>query len=167
MLPRVLKNFNAFVEGIGYAGRVAEIEPPSFKVKGEEIRNGGMDGAKSVDMGIELLTAKLTFDEYLPEIMKAVGTGDTEGSRVQFRGAIQRNAEDAIPVVIEMHGSFDEEELGTWKSGDKPQLSITVNLGYYKLTIDGDLIREIDVDNCVRNTGGIDRMASIRAAIGI
>lgn len=167
MLPRVLKNFNVFVEGVGYAGRVAEIELPAFKVKGEEIRNGGMEAPKSIDMGIELLTAKLTFDEYLPELMTRVGLGDTEGTRVQFRGAIQRNNEDAIPVVVDMHGSFDEEEMGSWKSGDKAQNQITMNLGYYKLMIDGNRIREIDVDNLIRYVGDTDVMESIRAAIGV
>ncbi|MBH0619655.1 phage major tail tube protein, partial [Salmonella enterica] len=38
MLPRVLKNFNVFVEGIGYAGRAKECEPPEVEVSTDDYR---------------------------------------------------------------------------------------------------------------------------------
>ncbi len=43
MLPKILKNFNAFVDGRGYAGRIDEISLPKLSIKTEEHRAGGMD----------------------------------------------------------------------------------------------------------------------------
>ena len=42
MLPKILKNFSAFVDGRGYAGRVDEITLPKLTIKMEEYRAGGM-----------------------------------------------------------------------------------------------------------------------------
>ena len=38
MLPRILKNFNLFVDGRGYAGRVDEITLPKLTIKTEEFQ---------------------------------------------------------------------------------------------------------------------------------
>lgn len=167
MLPRVLKNFNAFVEGIGYAGRIKECEPPEVEVSTDDYRGGGMDGKKKIDMGTEAMSCKMTFGEYIPEVLKRTALSDTEGTRVILKGAIRRNAEDAVSVVIEVHGSFDKATLNSWKSGEAADYEAEMNVGYYKLTIGGDRIWEIDVDNCVRVVGDNDVLASIRAAIGI
>ena len=40
--PRVLKGFNLFVDGRGYAGKVEELELPKLTIKTEEFRSGGM-----------------------------------------------------------------------------------------------------------------------------
>ncbi|WP_311276175.1 phage major tail tube protein [Methylobacterium sp. WCS2018Hpa-22] len=167
MLPRHLRAFNAFVNGQGWAGRVEEVELPAVKVKREEFRGGGMNAPKQLDMGTEALEAKLTFAEYLPEIVRCVALGDTMATRVQLRGAIQRNGEAALPVVVDLIGSFDESEMGTWKEGDNGKHEITMSAGYYKLSIDGQRLIEIDVDNCIRIVGDNDVLESIRSAIGL
>ena len=43
----------------------------------------------------------------------------------------------------------------------------TTSLSYYKLTIDGEVIHEIDVLNMVKNIGGKDLQADFRAALGV
>ena len=42
MLPKILKNFNVFVDGLGYAGRVEEITLPKLTIKTEEYQGAGM-----------------------------------------------------------------------------------------------------------------------------
>ena len=167
MLPRVLKNFNVFVEGIGYAGRIKECELPEVSVKTDDYRAGGMDGEKKIDMGTEAMSSKLTFAEYIAEVLLRTALSDTEATRVTLRGAIRRNAEDAVSVVVEMHGSFDKATMGSWKSGEIADYEVEMNVSYYKLQIDGKRMFEIDVDNCIRIVGDNDVMDSIRAAIGI
>ena len=167
MLPRVLKNFQAFVEGIGYAGKVPELECPEIKVKTEKYRAGGMDGEKEIDMGIDSMKAKMQFAEMIPAVMKRVALSDTEGTQVIFKGSIRVNAEDSVPVKVELHGSFDSITLGKWKSGEKADTDIEMNVGYYKLEIGGVRIYEIDVDNMVRIIGDTDVMSTIRRDIGL
>jgi P2 family phage contractile tail tube protein len=164
MIPRVLRNFSAFVNGLDYAGRVTELELPDLKIKTEEHRGGGMDGPAEIDMGMEALTSKLTFAEYLPDVLKAFGKLGT-GQRVLFRGGLQRDQEAVVPVVVEMHGGFKSSTMGTWKAGEVATHEVEATLRYYKLEIGDETIYEIDIDNMVRFIDGVDVLAGIRAAI--
>ena len=63
MLPRTLKNFQLSVDGVGYAGRVTELTPPTLSTKSEEYRAGGMDAPYYIDMGSEAMEAEFTVSE--------------------------------------------------------------------------------------------------------
>jgi len=167
MLPRVLRNFNLFVNGIGYAGRVTEAELPELSVKTEEHRGGGMDGVAEIDLGMEALGAKLTFAEYVPDILKSFGKLDGNAVRIQLRGALQRDGEPAIACIVDLHGGFKKNGMGSWKAGDLATNEVEMSVRYYKLSIGGEDLIEVDVDNMRRVIGGVDELASIRAAIGL
>ena len=49
-MTKILKNFNLFVDGRGYAGRTEEVTPPKLTIKTEELRAGGMDAPISIDL---------------------------------------------------------------------------------------------------------------------
>lgn len=167
MIPRVLRNFNVFVNGVGYAGRVTEATLPEFSIKTDEHRAGGMDAPAEIDMGMDAMTAKLTFAEYVPEILTSFGQMDGNAVRIQLRGALQRDGEAAVPMVVELHGGQKKNGLGNWKAGDPASNEIDLSVRYAKVTIAGSDMIEIDVDNMKRVVGGVDVLASIRAAIGI
>ena len=78
-----------------------------------------------------------------------------------------RLAADAEAVVVNLRGSFKELDAGTWKAGDKATLKCMIAARYYKLTVNGDELIEIDAENMVRIINGTDQLASIRTAIGI
>lgn len=164
MIPSVLRNFSAFVNGIDYIGRVTEIELPELAVKTAEHRGGGMDAEVELDMGMEKLETTIKLAEYSPDLLKAtlkLGTGQ----RLMFRGALQRDQEAAVSCVVEMVGGFKSSKMGSWKAGDVPELELAAALRYYKLEIGDETIYEIDVDNMVRIIDGVDVLASQRAAI--
>lgn len=165
--PRILKNMNLFVDGRGYAGRVDEIELPKLSLKTEEHRAGGMDLPIEVELGMEKLESNLTISDYDPEVFKLFGLLDRQDTPVTVRGAIQRQGETAQAVVIALRGGWKEIDSGTWKPGDKSTLKVAVAVNYFKLTIAGQEIVEIDAINLVRKVGGVDQMADIRNAIGM
>lgn len=167
MIPRVLRNFNAFVNGVGYAGRISEAELPELSVKTDEYRGGGQDIGAEIDLGMEPMSATLKFGEYIADVLKTFGKMDGLATRITLKGAIQRDGETAVPVVAELHGGVKKSSLGSWKPGEGAEHEMEMSVRYYKLTIANDLIYEIDVDNMVRNIGGTDELASIRAAIGL
>ncbi len=166
MIPKILKNFNAFVDGRGYAGRVDEVTLPKLTVKTEEHRAGGMDVPVEIDMGMEKLEAEITFAEYDAELFRLFGLVDGNSVSVTLRGAIQAGG-DAEPVVVSLRGSFRELDSGNWKAGDKATLKCMMAVRYYRLNISGSDVIEIDAENMIRIIGGEDQMASIRQAIGI
>ena len=89
MLPKILKNFNVFVDGRGYAGKIDEITLPKLTIKTEEYR------------------------------------------------------------------------------AEKATLKCTVAAHYYKLTIGGNELIEIDAENMIRKINGVDQMALLQAVLGI
>ena len=165
--PRILKNMNLFVDGRGYAGRVDEIELPKLTLKTEEHRAGGMDLPIEVDLGMEKLESNLTLSDFDPEVFRLFGLLDKQDTPVTVRGAIQRQGESAQAVVVALRGGWREIDSGTWKPGDKSTLKVAVAVSYFKLTIAGQEIVEIDAINLVRKVGGTDQMADIRNAIGM
>ena len=88
MIPKILKNFNVYVDGRGYAGRLDEITLPKLAIKTEEYQGAGMSAPIDIDMGMEKLEMDLTFSEYDKELFKLFGL--TNGSEVALtiRGAM-------------------------------------------------------------------------------
>jgi P2 family phage contractile tail tube protein len=70
MIPKILKNFNLFIDGRGYVGKVEEVNPPKLNIKTEEFRAGGMDSPVMVDMGVEKLEGSFTLLEYDKDVLK-------------------------------------------------------------------------------------------------
>jgi P2 family phage contractile tail tube protein len=163
MIPRVLRNYNTFVNGFGYAGLIDEAELPEIAIKTEEHRGGGTDVPIELDMGMEVMQAKLTMAEYNPTLMGLIGTV----ARIQLRGALVRDNEAAVPMLVEMHGLFKKSTMGSWKAGDKATNELEVSLRYIKIQIAESVVTEIDSQNTVRIIGGVDQLASQRAAMGM
>jgi phage tail tube protein FII len=127
----VLKNFNLFVDGRGYAGQVQDYTPPDLTAMTEDFRAGGMDGPIAIPLGIEALTASVK------------------------------------PVVHLMRGRITSLSRGTWTPGAIAPLTVTMRPDFYSETIDGVVISVIDLENMIRIIGGVDQLASQRAALGI
>jgi len=168
MLPKILKNFNVFVDGRGYAGRIDEISLPKLAIKTEEYRAGGMDIPVSIDMGMEKLESELTFAEYDSELFRLFGLINNNAVSLTLRGGLQGNGNsEAESVVVNLRGLFKELDFGSWKPAEKATLKCIIAANYYKLTIDGKELIEIDAENMIRKIDGVDQMASMRTALGI
>ena len=163
----VLKNINLFVDGRGYAGQIDEYNPPDLSLQTEDYRGGGMDGFTTLDMGQEVMESSFALISYDADVLALWGVA--EGQVVPFtaRGALESYDGTVKPVVHTMRGKIVTLARGTWAAGQKPQLTVTMRLDYYKEEINGVVISEIDVINMIRITGGTDRLAAQRAALGI
>ena len=166
MLAKKLKNFTAFVDGRGYAGKIKELEPPKLTLKMEEYRAGGMDAATEIDMGMEKLESTLTFSEYDKEIFKQFGLTDGNAVALTLRGAMEDDT-TTEEIVIQLRGRYKSLETGSWKAGDDATLKATVSCRYYKLSIGGSELVEIDVENMVRKIDGKDQLEAQRKALGV
>lgn len=166
MLPKRLINMTAFVDGRGYAGRIDEIGPPKLALKMEEYRAGGMDAPVELEMGMEKMEANVTFAEYDPELFGLFGLVDGNAVSLTVRGARQ-NDTGTDAIIMTMKGMYKELDPGTWKSGDKGTLKTVIACRYYKLTIDGQDLIEIDIENMIRKINGTDQLAEQRKALGL
>ena len=167
MITDILRNINLFVDGRGYAGRVAEVNLPKLTVKTEEHRDGGMDAPVEIDMGLEKLECDFSISAIDADVLRSWGLNVGALVPVTFRGAVQSEDGSVKAVVAEVRGQVKEIDWGTWKPGEKTPLKAMIAPRYYKLTHDGQTIHEIDVDNMIRVVDGADQLAAQRAALGI
>ena len=143
----IRKNFNLFVDGRGYAGNTDEANMPELSLQTEEYRAGGMDAPIDITMGMEKLVADFTLNAHDRDVLSLFGV--KEGSQTSF-------------TVREAMESFD----GT-VTGEAPKDKYDLSLTYYKQTIGGQVIHEVDVINMVRIINGTDVLADIRSALGM
>lgn len=166
--PRVLKNLNLFVDGQGYAGRIDEITLPKLTIQTEEHRGGGMDLPVELDMGMAALTGQATVSDIDPALFASFGLLSSEGQPITVRGGTQAQGNPAVtPVTVNMRGSWKEIDFGGWKPGAKAPLTLAYTLTYYKLTIDGTELIEIDAINMIRKINGTDQLEAMRTALGM
>ncbi|RZJ02828.1 MAG: phage major tail tube protein [Rubrivivax sp.] len=167
-LPRKLKNFVLFNAGESYLGEVPEVTLPKLTRKTEDYRAGGMNGPIKLDMGMEGLEFQWKAAGYIRTLLQQWGALKHDGVQLRFAGALQADDEEtAKPLEIVMRGRHTEIDFGTTKSVDPTEISITSALTYYKLTLDGVVLIEIDLVNMVEVINGEDLLASVRAALGI
>ena len=166
MIPKILKNFNLFIDGRGYVGKVEEVNPPKLNIKTEEFRAGGMDSPVMVDMGVEKLEGSFTLLEYDKDVLKQFGLVSGNAVQVTIRGALQDDT-TVSPIIIKLRGMYTEMDMGKISAGEKGTLQCTIACRYYSLEIDGQQLIEIDIDNMTRKIGGQDKMIDVRKALGI
>jgi len=169
-IPSLIKAYNVFVDGRHYAGK-AECEPPGLEITTEDYAAGGMSGVAKVDMGrVEAIDLKFTLYEYNADVLSQWGLIDGRAAVVTLRAAqIDDRAETPMPVVIEAEGQIHQMSPGSWESGkkDASKLEFTMNCRSYKLTVNGTVAVEIDVERMIRIVNGTDQMAVLRGLIGL
>ena len=168
-LPQLLKNFNLFLEGEGYAGRATEITLPKLARKMEEFDAGGMLGPIDIDMGQEKLEAEITLAEFSRKVLETYGIASADGVQMRFKGAAVNDgttsATDAIEIV--MRGRYKEIDMGTVKRGENAPMKLSASLTYYKYVLNGEDIIEIDMVNMIFVVNGVDRMEEMSEALGL
>lgn len=163
-LPRILKNFNLYVDGLGYAGRIDRATPPAMALVMEDHRAGGMDGTKRLEMGMEAMTFAATVSDYGPELRNQFGL---DGLQMQLRGTVQAQGVKSEAVLITMRGQIVKIEDSEWGGNTKTAVNITFELDYFKYRQKDVEHIEIDIINMVRRFGDVDQLESQRADIGL
>lgn len=169
-LPRNLKNMNLFVDGRSYIGEVEAITLPKLSRKTEAWRAGGMAGAAHLDMGLDddALKAEWSVGGYMKEVIAQMGVIAVDGVQLRFAGAFQRDDTGEIAAIeVVMRGRHKEVDRGEYKVGDKSGTKISTNCVYYKESMDGTVLTEIDVLNMIHIVNGVDILKEQRKALGI
>jgi P2 family phage contractile tail tube protein len=166
-IPRVLKNFSLFVDGRGLAGTVSTLTLPTLTTKMEEFRGGGMDAPVEIDMGMEKLESSFELFDYDENVLSLYGLADGAATQITARGALRRDGEAAVAMVVNMTGVIKEMDPGDWEAGEQTSMTCNMALRYLKITIGGRVVVEIDKVNMIRRINGADQLESIRTAIGV
>lgn len=167
-LPKKLKAMNLFNDGISFMGEVGEVVLPKLTRKMEEWRGGGMSGPIKADLGMEALSMETTCGGIMRQVLEQFGTLKHDGVMLRYAGSYRAensDTPDAVEVVV--RGRHSEIDPGTSKGGDDTAFKFTTEISYYKLTINGEDVIEIDFMNMVEKVKGVDLLVKDRAAIGL
>lgn len=163
-IPKVIKNYNLMLDGVGLAGKVEEVTLPALVMHTDDFRGSGMDLPVEIRMGMEKLDLKFSMAEHSPVLFRQFGLIDGKAVGATFRAA---KADDGSvePYIVVARGAYKDITPSALKVGDRSPLAATLNLRYLRVTMNGVELVEIDVDNFVRRINGIDQLAEERAAI--
>lgn len=167
-LPKVLKNFNVFNDGHNYVGLCQKIKLPNLKRIMESYRGGGMNGPVDIDMGVDALECEHEYAGIERQLFEQWGIPRADGVLLRFEGAFQDEASGQVLAgQVVLRGRHEEVELGEAEGGKPNPMRVKSKLTYYKLSIDGQPVVEIDLVNMIEIVGGTDRLAEQRRAIGL
>lgn len=167
-LPSKLKNFNLFGDGDSWQGRIQELAIPKLTRKLEEFRGGGMDGTVNIDLGQEKIEFEWTPAGLIENIFAGYGSSKLDNNMLRFTGAYESDETTEVTAVeIVVRGRHTEIDMGAAKAGDDNSQKIKTSCSYYKLTIAGQTVIEIDVPGYIFVVDGVDRLAEKRLALGI
>ncbi|STQ89285.1 phage major tail tube protein [Iodobacter fluviatilis] len=167
-LPGKLKALNLFMDGINFAGQVTEVTLPKLSRKMEEYRGGGMSGTVDIDLGLEKLEMSATYGGFMREILASFGAATHDAVLLRFAGGYQReDSEEVDAVEVIVRGRHKEIDMGSAKPSDDTEFKVASSLSYYKLTLNGKTLVEIDTVNMIEIIDGTDRLAKMRSAIGL
>ncbi|HAG8565643.1 TPA: hypothetical protein HG528_001688 [Escherichia coli] len=122
-----------------------------------------MLAATGFDADLLLQTLELTDGLDMPDqsrarLHKAIGAVLSESNPAT--GEVQ-----AVELVV--RGRHKEVDSGEWKTGESNTTKVTSTNSYAKLTINGEVLYEVDLINMVEIVDGVDLMEAHRNALGL
>lgn len=167
-LPRKLKNFAVFKDGISFLGQVSEVTLPPLTRAMEALKNGGMGGPVKQDFGMEEMTLEYKMSGWADGTHSGFGAVRHDATMLRFAGALDNEDNGQVDVLeVVARGRIGEIDKGTAKVGEGTEHAYKIELSYYKEVLNGQTIVEIDFVNMVEIFDGVDNQAAVRAALGV
>lgn len=166
-LPRTIKAYLAWINGSPMIGKVAEFDPPELKEKEADYRAGEMVGEIAVSLGIDKMESSIVFEEIPEEALNTFGI--CKHNEVRLRVTASEESEDC---------DFSQQEwmlVGRWnsikpdklKAGDMTKCTCKLRVAEFTESRNGKELVFIDVAKGIWRSGGEDRTAERRKALGL
>ena len=170
-MPRKLKLMNVFLKGYSYQGVAKSVPLPNLTRTLANYRGAGMNGSAPVDLGLDDDALSMEWslggfpDSVIWELYAATGV---DAVPIRFAGSYQRDdTGETVAVEVVMRGRQKEIDTGEGKQGEDTESKISVVCTYFRLTMDGKELVEIDTINMIEKVNGVDRLEQHRRNIGL
>jgi P2 family phage contractile tail tube protein len=169
-MPNIEKvlNANVYVNGNNFLGKAREVRLPTISVQKTEHRPLGTFATIALPQGIERMEMSIIFETFNADVFKKTNpfaAVDLAVRAVQQEYDAHGNLVTNKQVRIFAKGSFRSAELGNISAQEPGTRTLTFDLNYYKLVIEGLIIHEIDPLNSIYIVNGEDLLASVRALL--
>ncbi|MGC3005211.1 phage major tail tube protein, partial [Streptomyces sp. G35A] len=120
------------------------------------------------DFGMEGLELEWKAGGVLRDVLTQFGALKHDAVGLRFAAALQADDSEEIQALeVVVRGRHTEIDHGKAKAGDKTEFTVKSALSYYKLSIDNEVLIEIDLVNMIEIVNGTDRMQAVRSALGV
>lgn len=167
IFPEVINNFNVYNDANRVVGTTDEIKIPELKAITATISGAGILGSyvTSIIGMFDSIQAKLPFRMIDEDFFNMLNTG--EQSKIVLRSSVQqRNREtggtlSTAAMRLVFRGHPIEADQGTVKIGEMMNASITLEVTYLLVELDGKSKLELDKLNSVYKVNGKDLLGDI------
>lgn len=165
-------DFNAIVDGQGYIGKVKEFTQPEVVAKILDHVGAGTIGTMQIATGhIEAMTARILWAGYYREALE-LAADPFRVRQIQLRGSQQvHNAAQGLvaerEIVAIIGAKFNGTPTGALVSQEATTIEQNLRVNYYKVSIDGEEVLEIDVAAAIWRVKGVDIRAQYRRNLGL
>ncbi|MCD7857732.1 MAG: phage major tail tube protein [Lachnospiraceae bacterium] len=166
-IPEVINDFNVYLSGNKLIGLTGEVALPEFEGMTETISGPGILGEfeSTVTGRYSSMEQEIPFRILSVDIFKMIDT--TTPVELTLRGAQQytvasTGAQDEMGMRIVFRGRCKKLTPGTVKQGGTMDSSITLELTYILIEVDGTKKVELDKINGVFKLNGVDKLAKVR-----
>ncbi|MGM5531584.1 phage major tail tube protein [Mixta calida] len=152
-------------DGTRIAG-LQSFTPPALTATIGNYKTAWMDMAMPVDNGMEPMNCELKVSAD-SDVLALFGFIPGSTTRVQTRRTYRDNNGGLHTFVDEMQGiigTLTPDEHST-DGKESTGMSVTMNLSYYRLTVDGKEMYEIDPQNMIRAVNGVNVLADEKDAL--
>jgi len=160
-----LRVWTFFRQGIRIQG-AHEFTPPSLAVVKTDLRTGAQDAPTPVDDGMEALTCQIKF--YGLDLDMLASFGFVGGSRPRFTAYQGYLANGTARGTMEEIEGFVQtvtpDARGKENLSDNA-ITVDIAVSYYRQTLDGQELFEIDTERFARRVNGIDMLSGLAAKV--
>lgn len=164
-----ITNANLYIGANSFLGKVKELTLPEGAAKMVEHSALGQIGMIDLPAGFEKFEAKITWNSFYADAL--VQTGSIfDFLTMQARSSVKvygaNGLQQEVPLVVTMRGSSKNLPAGSFKQNENVEAETNLNVTYFKLSIDGKDVYEVDPVNNIYKVNGVDKLATYRANIG-
>ena len=167
-IPEVIHDFNIYNTGSKIIGLTGEVALPDFEAMTETISGAGILGEIETTIAGRYgsMEQEIPFRCIDADYFKLIDP--TTPVDLTLRGAIQYNVRangstDYMGMRVVFRGRCKKITIGTVKQGGPMDSSITLELTYILIEVDGKQLIEVDKLNSVYKVNGVDMLAEINA----
>ncbi len=160
-----LRAWTFFRQGIRIQGS-HEFTPPALAITKTDLRTGAQDAPTPVDDGMEALSCQLKFYGIDADMLASFGF--ISGSKPRFtayQGYLGNGT--ARGTIEEIEGFVQTITPDARSNATLSENAITVDIAvnYYRQTLDGRELFEIDTERFSRRVNGVDMLSGIAAKV--
>lgn len=158
-LAAILRGKNVFVQGVGFIGKVGDIELPEVTFKQADV-NG-----QDVDTGLlDKLEGKITIYEFNEILFEAVEKRLNDTATFVIKASVVNSGVETS-IYVEIGAWVKKQGFELKNAAENAGVTLELNIQTYRLEIDGKEVYNIDIPNNICKINGSDKYDTLRKHI--